>query len=107
MAEQNVDEPRKLTIHQSLVRDKLLAGGERSLVVLSGGISALPMATGRLSLIAAGLVFWLVSLVVLRYLAKKDPRMSDAVSRHFNYQAYYPALPSFAAPNSKSRRHQR
>jgi type IV secretory pathway TrbD component len=107
MAEQNVDEARKLTIHQSLVRDKLLAGGERSLVVLSGGISALPMATGRLSLIAAGLVFWLVSLVVLRYLAKKDPRMSDAVSRHFNYQAYYPALPSFVAPNSKSRRHQR
>ena len=107
MADQNVDEPRKLTIHQSLVRDKLLAGGERSLVVLSAGVSALPMATGRISLIAAGLVFWLVSLVVLRYLAKKDPRMSDAVSRHFNYQAYYPALPSFAAPNSKSRRHQR
>jgi len=107
MADQNVDEPRKLTIHQSLVRVKLLAGGERSLVVLSAGISALPMATGRISLIVAGLGFWLVALVVLRYLAKKDPHMSDAVSRHFNYQAYYPALPSFAAPNSKSRKHQR
>jgi type IV secretory pathway TrbD component len=102
-----IEEPRKLTIHQSLVRDKLLAGGERSLVVLTAGISALPMATGRLSLIAAGLVFWLIALVGLRYLAKKDPRMSEAVSRHFNYQAYYPALPSFAARTSKSRRHQR
>jgi len=107
MANPDIDEPRKLTIHQSLVRDKLLAGGERSLVVLSAGVSALPMATGRISLIAAGLVFWLVSLVVLRYLAKRDPRMSDAISRHFNYQAYYPALPSFVAANSKSRRHQR
>jgi type IV secretory pathway TrbD component len=107
MADLGVDEPRKLTIHQSLVRDKLLAGAERSLVVLSAGISALPMATGRISLIGAGLAFWLVALVVLRYLAKKDPRMSDAASRHFNYQAYYPALPSFAARNSTSRRHQR
>ena len=107
MAEFGSDEPRKLPIHQSLVRDNLLAGGERNLVVLAAGIGALPMATGRLQLLAAGLLFWIVALFVLRFLAKHDPKMSEAISRHFNYQAYYPALPSFVALNSKGRRHQR
>jgi type IV secretory pathway TrbD component len=102
-----IDEPRKLPIHQSLVRDNLLAGGERNLVILAAGIGALPMATGRLRLLLAGLAFWLIALVVLRFLAKHDPRMSEAISRHFNFQAYYPALPSFVALNSKGRRHQR
>lgn len=107
MPDPGANEPRKLRIHQSLVRDNLLAGGERNLVILAAGIGAMPMATGRLQLLAAGLAFWLVALVVLRFLAKHDPRMSEAISRHFNYQPYYPALPSFVAINSKGRRHQR
>jgi type IV secretory pathway TrbD component len=107
VVQSGVDEPRKLPIHQSLVRENLLAGGERNLVILAAGIGALPMATGRLRLLIAGLAFWLVALFVLRYLAKHDPRMSDAISRHFNYQSFYPALPSFVALNSKGRRHQR
>jgi type IV secretory pathway TrbD component len=107
MADLDVDERRKLPIHQSLVRDRLLAGGERNLVVIAAGLGALPMATGRLPFLVAGLGFWLVALFVLRHLAKADPRMSEAIARHFNYQPFYPALPSFVAPGCKTRRHQR
>jgi len=106
VAELKADELRRLPIHQSLVRDRLLLGGERNLVVIVAGIGALPMATGDVWLLATGLGFWLVALWVLRYLAKRDPRMSEAVSRHFNYQNRYPALPSFVAPNPKRRNHQ-
>jgi type IV secretory pathway TrbD component len=100
-------EPRKLPIHQSLVREKLLAGGERDLVLLAAGVGALPAASGNLKAMAAGLAFWLVSMIVLRRLAKIDPQMSIALTRYFNYQSTYPALPSFIARSARSRRHQR
>lgn len=106
MPELETDELRKLPLHQSLVRDRLLLGGERHLVVIAAGLGALPIATGRVQLLVAGLVFWLAAVFVLRHLAKADPQMSEAVTRHFNYQDYYPALPSFVAPNPKRRRHQ-
>jgi hypothetical protein len=33
--------------------------------------------------------------------------MSIALTRYFNYQSTYPALPSFVARSARSRRHQR
>jgi type IV secretory pathway TrbD component len=99
--------PRKLPIHQSLVREKLLAGGERDLVLMAAGVGALPAASGNLKAMAAGLAFWLIAMVALRRLAKIDPQMSIALTRYFNYQSTYPALPSFVARSARSRRHQR
>ena len=55
-------------------------------------------------LLAGGFV---VAMIVLRRLAKIDPQMSIALTRYFNYQSTYPALPSFVARSARSRRHQR
>lgn len=104
---ENPDPPRKLGIHQSLVRDNLLMGGERVPVLLAAGIGALPMATGRLSLMVVGLAFWLASVWALRHLAKFDPQLSSVIMRHFDYQKFYPAQPLFCAPTLPTKVHQR
>lgn len=104
---EHVDPPRKLQIHQALVRDNLLMGGERVPVLLAAGLAALPMATGRVSVMALGLVFWLGSVWVLRRLAKLDPQLSSVVMRHFNSQRFYPAQPLFTARSARIKVHQR
>ena len=104
---ENPDPPRKLSIHQSLVRDNLLMGGERIPVLLAAGIAALPMATGRVSVMAVGLALWLAAVWGLRLLAKFDPQLSAVLVRHFDSQKFYPAQPLFCAPSPRTKEHQR
>ena len=103
---ENPDPPRRLAIHQSLVRDNMLMGGERVPVLLAAGIGALPMATGRLSVMLVGLVFWLASVWALRRLAKFDSQLSSVIVRHFDFQKFYPAQPLFCARSLATRVHQ-
>ena len=95
----HVEEPQgfRLPIHQSLVRPRLLMGGERTLVVLSAAIAVLPLASGDVRLIAVGALFWLGCIPLLRLAAKLDPQLSDVLPRHFNHKAYTAAQPSIIA----------
>ena len=104
---ENPDPARKLGIHQSLVRDNLLMGGERVPVLLAAGIGALPMATGRLSVMVIGLALWLASVWVLRRLARFDSQLSSVIVRHFDFQKFYPAQPLFCARSLSPKVHQR
>jgi len=101
-----LDDRRRLVIHQSLIRPSLLMGAERNLVLLSAGLTALTTATGRVPVMLIGLVFWVCSVWVLRRCAKIDPSLSDVITRHFNYQKFYPAQPMFTAPSPRPRTHQ-
>jgi len=104
---ENPDPPRRLQIHQSLVRENLLMGGERVPVLLAAGIAALPMATGRVSVMAVGLGLWLASVWALRRLAKFDSQLSSVVMHHFDFQKFYPAQPLFCARRAPTKVHQR
>lgn len=103
---ENPDPPRKLAIHQSLVRDNLLMGGERVPVLLAAGIAALPMATGRVPVMIVGLAVWLGAVWGLRRLAKFDPQLSGVITRHFNFQKFYPAQPLFCARSAPTKDNQ-
>ena len=87
--------PRTLPIHQSLHRHAHVLGAERELVMTSALIALLVGVGGltAVSFASAGL-FWLVSVFVLRRMAKADPIMSRVWLRHIKQQEYYPARAS-------------
>jgi type IV secretion system protein VirB3/type IV secretion system protein VirB4 len=68
---------RTLPIHQSLHRQNHVLGAERELVMTSGLI-ALLVGVGGLTLLSmiSAILFWLVSIFVLRRMAKADPQLS-------------------------------
>lgn len=76
----------------ALNRPHLLLGGERKLVILVI-VSALIVILSDISVvkIALGLLLWLVSVALLRRMAKYDPDLSAIYLRRVRYQAYYPA----------------
>ena len=79
-------------IRQSMLRPMLVLGGERELVMASGMIAAiLALAFGDIVLVAIGVAFWLVILVILQRMAKHDPQLSRVYVRHLNKKVYYPA----------------
>lgn len=94
-----IDEPKgyRLPIHQSLVRPRLLMGGERTLVILSAAVAVLPLASGDVRMIAGGVVFWLACVPLLRWGAKIDPQLSEVLPRHFNHRPLTSAQPSIVA----------
>lgn len=79
-------------IHQSLHRYPHVLGAERELILSSALICFLVGVGGLtvISFLAAGLV-WLLSVFVLRNMAKADPLMSKVWLRHIKQQDYYPA----------------
>jgi len=89
-----VDEPREVTIHQSLVRPLLLAGAERELVLVNVTlIGALVFGVG-LHWFSLSVAFLLgtAGQWALTYVAKKDPQMRLLYIRHMRYRDIYPAL---------------
>jgi type IV secretion system protein VirB3 len=84
-----------IPIYSSLNRPLLIMGGERELMMLIALIS-LTMIFVALSFQSAilGLIIWFVFSSVLRMMAKTDPLLSKIFKRQFNYQKYYPALPT-------------
>ncbi len=84
-----------IPIYSSLNRPLLIMGGERELMMLISLIS-LTMIFVALSFQSAilGLIIWFVFSSILRMMAKTDPLLSKIYKRQFNYQKYYPALPT-------------
>jgi len=82
-------------IHSALNRPLLVMGGERELMMLVALIS-LTMIFVALSIQSAllGIFIWFIFSSILRMMASKDPLLSRIYKRQFNYQKYYPALPT-------------
>lgn len=70
-------------------------GAERELA-MGSALIALLVGVGGMTLIsgAASLVFWLVSIFVLRRMARADPQMSKVWMRHVRQQDFYQARAS-------------
>ena len=83
---------RHIPIHQSLHRHAHILGAERELVMGSALIAML-VGIGGLTIVsvASAIVFWIVSVVVLRRMAKADPIMSKVWLRHIRQQEFYTA----------------
>ena len=88
-----MNEPRRIAIHRSLNRPHLLLGAERSLVLLTGLVTALLLFSGNISVasISLAVTFWSGSFWALVRMAKADPQMSRVYQRHIRYRAYYNA----------------
>jgi type IV secretory pathway TrbD component len=88
-----IEEPRRITIHRSLNRPHLLLGAERSLVLLTGMVTAVLLFSGNISAtsIVLGIAFWSGSFWALVRMAKADPQMSQVYQRHIRYRPYYNA----------------
>lgn len=86
-------------IHPSLVRPILLAGADRTLVLLNiTCIVMLLFGVGlHLGTIAAALFFAFAGHGTLLRLAKFDPDFSRVYLRHIRYKGFYPALSSSLA----------
>ncbi len=94
-------------IRQSMLRPMLVLGGERELVMASGMIAAiLALAFGDIVLVAIGVAFWLVILVILQRMAKHDPQLSRVYVRHLNKKVYYPAQAHASALEPELKKHQ-
>ena len=79
-------------IHKSLNRESLLFGAEREWVLISGLI-AFSEVFISMSLVSAvlGIGLWSGAIMLLRQMAKADPKMSKLYMRYISYQTYYPA----------------
>ncbi|HEY6925246.1 MAG TPA: conjugal transfer protein TrbD [Steroidobacteraceae bacterium] len=88
-----MDEPRRIAIHRSLNRPHLLLGAERSLVLLTGVVTALLLFSGNISIVSVVLAvaFWSCSFWALVRMGKADPQMSRIYQRHVRYRPYYSA----------------
>lgn len=83
-------------IHRALSRPNLLMGADRDLVLLTGLASAIlifVVLTVYSALI--GVAVWIVTVGLLRLMAKADPLMRQVYTRHISYRPHY--LPT-AAP---------
>ena len=67
-------------------------GAERDLVMYSALISML-VGVGGFTIISAatGFLFWVVTVFILRHMAKADPQMSKVWWKHYYQQDFYPA----------------
>ncbi|CAG37878.1 conjugal transfer protein TrbD [Desulfotalea psychrophila] len=81
-----------IPIRQSLHRADLTLGAESDLVFFTALLSFLVAFSGPTKLsVASGIFFWMSMIVLLRFIAKKDPIMSKIWRKHINQQNFYPA----------------
>lgn len=89
---------RTIPIHSSLLRPQLLAGGERTLVMLNAMLGAiLVFGMGGFVGVLTGVMLCTAVQVVLVLMAKKDDQSLAVYTRHIHLQKYYPAA---AAPGA-------
>lgn len=83
-------EQRHIPVHQSLHRHNLVLGAERELAMTSALI-ALLVGVGGMTAISglAALLFWIISIFILRRMARIDPLMSKVWMRHIKQQILY------------------
>ena len=81
---------RQVVLHQSLVRPRLLAGGERQATILNFGAAfALVIITRTLWGIGAAIVLSSIAQGVLVALAKRDAQALEVTNRSIKYQKFY------------------
>ncbi len=90
---------RRLPIRRSLIRPLLLAGGERSLVMINTTlIATLLLGVGIYKFtIVATLTLATLGQWCLVQTAKEDPEMTQVYLRHLRYRDFYPAQSSIHA----------
>lgn len=83
---------RHTPMYRALFRNQLLLGCDPKvlIIVALAAISMIVMVMRPLG-IAAALIFFMISLYLLRLMGKADPLMRDVYRRHIEYQQYYPA----------------
>jgi type IV secretion system protein VirB3 len=82
---------RRVAFHRVLHRPQLLLGGERELVLMVTVIAvALPVNGLNLPAAIVGALLWVLAMPALRWMAKRDPQMSQVYRRHVRYRAHYP-----------------
>lgn len=85
-------ELRRTPLHRALYRPNLVLGGERELVLFSGGVcAALGLSAMNPVAIGFAVTAWPLALFLLRQMAKADPEMSRVYRRQLKYAGYYPA----------------
>lgn len=83
---------RTVTIHRVGNRDSLFMGCDRELCMMSAVIAGALIFTAQdIRATVVGISLWFGSLVVLRMMAKSDPKLRHVYLRHRRYQRYYPA----------------
>lgn len=82
---------KKIPIRRSANRENLFLDCDRELIMLSG-LCAFALIFSAQDYLATifGIVLWLLSLYVLRMMAKADPKMRSVYLRHRKYKKYYP-----------------
>lgn len=82
---------RRIPIRRAGNRHNLFMGGDRELVMFSGLLSgALIFSAQEWQATIFGIFLWVVTLYLLRLMAKADPQMRAIYIRHRQYKAYYP-----------------
>lgn len=83
---------RTVTIHRVGNRDSLFMGCDRELIMMAAVICAALVFTAQdIRATVVGVSFWFGSLIILRIMAKSDPKLRHVYLRHRRYQRYYPA----------------
>lgn len=90
----------EVTVHRSLTRPILLAGGERELVLMLAIIAGIfIISLFRWWSVAVGVGLWIVGMWVLQRMAEKDPQFSKTAIRAIRYRKWLaPATNPFAPP---------
>ena len=78
-------------VYRALHRGNLFMGGDRELTMMSILSSFVLIITLDPLAIGFGAVFAIVSVFLLRSMAKNDPDMRHIYLRHRQYQDFYPA----------------
>ena len=89
---------RRLTLHPSLTKPMLVAGGEREATFALWFLCLSIPILISLWFIPVGIIVGGVGQTFLRALAKKDPQALGVVRRHWSQQAVYPGRASAYAP---------
>lgn len=82
---------RRTPMHRALHRPNLILGGERELVlsmlIICGGVGV-----SSINLVSAtvAVVIYVISIGLLRMMAKADPHMSKIYQRQLQYGVYLP-----------------
>jgi len=92
------DGTRRAVLHASLLRPKLLAGGERQALIWNFGAAfLLVLATRTVIGILAAVVLSAIVQGILVALAKRDAQMIEVANRGLKYQHFYGTAPTLDA----------
>lgn len=90
--EQEQEPLRRTEFLRVFERPDLHLGAERNLSYTVLGIAAALVVIGQNKVsIPLGILFYVLAMALLRWMAKIDPKMSEVWKRYMRFQPYYPA----------------